>query len=105
MRKLGTNIPPLVNSYMNSSPSMKMLGTAINDEFSDVEETGIMICYTEMYPEKRDRHTMASVSEWLAKVRKRFPKLSSETIDKLKEHRHKRKFAIFERFKRKRDKE
>ena len=99
VRKLGTNIPPLVNSYMNSSPSMKMLGTAINDEFSDVEETGIMICYTEMYPEKRDRHTIASVSEWLTKVKKRFPKLSSETINKLMEHRHKRKNAIFERFK------
>ena len=104
VRRLGTNIPPLVNSYMNSSPSMKMLGTAINDEFSDVEETGIMICYTEMYPEKRDRHTLASVSEWVSRVRKRFPKMSKETVDRLAEHRHKRKFAIFERFKRKRNK-
>ena len=104
VRKLGTNIPPLVNSYMNSSPSMKMLGTAINDEFSDVEETGIMICYTEMYPEKRDRHTLASLSEWHAKVIKRFPKLSSETIEQLKERRHNRKNAIMEKLKRKRNK-
>ena len=104
VRKLGTNIPPLVNSYMNVSPSMKMLGTAINEEFSDVEETGIMVCYSEMYPEKRDRHYLASMTEWMSKVKKRFPKLSGETIDKLQEHRHKRRLAIFERFKRKRNK-
>ena len=105
VRKLGTNIPPLVNSYMNSSPSMKMLGTAINDEFSDVEETGIMVCYNEMYPEKRDRHTLSSVSEWVGKVRKRFPKLNEEAMEKLKERRSSRKTANFERFKRKRNKE
>jgi hypothetical protein len=104
VRRLGTNIPPLVNSYMNSSPSMKMLGTAINDEFSDVEETGIMVCYNEMYPEKRDRHTLASMSAWVDKVRKRFPKLRDEDVDKLKAHRHKRRLAIFERFKRRRNK-
>ena len=105
VRKLGTNIPPLVNSYMNSSPSMKMLGTAINDEFSDVEETGIMICYNEMYPEKRDRHTLSSVTAWVGKVRKRFPKINEETLERLKERRIFRKTAIFERFKRKRNKE
>ena len=104
VRKLGTNIPPLVNSYMNSSPSMKMLGTAINEEFSDVEETGIMVCYSEMYPEKRDRHYMASMAEWVARVRKRFPRLRDEDVDKLKAHRHKRRAAIFERFKRRRNK-
>ena len=55
VRKLGTNIPPLVNSYMNTSPTMKMFGTAVNDEFSDVEETGILVCFNEMYEEKKDR--------------------------------------------------
>ncbi|MBO4418187.1 MAG: GNAT family N-acetyltransferase [Bacteroidales bacterium] len=104
VRKLGTNIPPLVNSYMNSSPSMKMLGTAINDEFSDVEETGIMVCFNEMYPEKRDRHTAASLGQWVRKVRERFPKLSNEAMEQLKAHRHSRKTAIFERFKRRRNK-
>ena len=104
VRKLGTNIPPLVNSYMNSSPSMKMLGTAINEEFSDVEETGIMVCYNEMYPEKRDRHALASMKEWMSRVKKRFPKLRDEDIDKIKDHRHKRRIAIFERFKRNRNK-
>ena len=104
VRKLGTNIPPLVNSYMNSSPSMKMLGTAINDEFSDVEETGIMVCFNEMYPEKRDRHTMASLGEWARRVRRRFPKISNEAMEKLKMRRNNRKNVIFERFKRRKNK-
>lgn len=30
IRKLGYNIPPLVNAYMNLSPTMKLFGTAIN---------------------------------------------------------------------------
>ena len=37
VRKLGYNIPPLVNAYMGLSPTMKMFGTAINDEFGNVE--------------------------------------------------------------------
>ena len=43
IRKLGYNIPPLVNAYMSLSPTMRMFGTAINYEFGDVEETGILI--------------------------------------------------------------
>lgn len=56
VRKLGYNIPPLVNAYMNLSPTMKMFGTAINDEFGDVEETGILITVDEIREEKRARH-------------------------------------------------
>ena len=37
VRKLGYNIPPLVNAYMSLSPTMRMFGTAINDGFGDVE--------------------------------------------------------------------
>ena len=43
IRKLGFNIPPLVNAYMSLSPTMRMFGTAINYGFGDVEETGILI--------------------------------------------------------------
>ena len=43
IRRLGYNIPPLVNAYMGLSPTMKLFGTAINDGFGDVEETGILI--------------------------------------------------------------
>ena len=37
IRKLGYNIPPLVNAYMSLSPTMRMFGTAVNYEFGDVE--------------------------------------------------------------------
>lgn len=56
VRKLGYNIPPLVNAYMGLSPTMKMFGTAINDEFGNVEETGILITVDEIREEKRRRH-------------------------------------------------
>ncbi|MDE5785293.1 MAG: GNAT family N-acetyltransferase [Duncaniella sp.] len=52
----GLNIPPLVNAYMNLSPTMKMFGTAINDEFGDVEESGIFLSIPEITEEKKQRH-------------------------------------------------
>ena len=56
VHKLGVNIPPLVNSYMNMSPTMRSFGAAVNDEFGDVIEAGIMIKFEDMYPEKTARH-------------------------------------------------
>ena len=56
VRKLGYNIPPLVNAYMNLSPTMKLFGTAINYGFGDVEETGILIAIDEILEDKRIRH-------------------------------------------------
>ena len=56
IRKLGYNIPPLVNAYMSLSPTMKLFGTAINYGFGDVEETGILIAMDEIFEEKRVRH-------------------------------------------------
>lgn len=56
VRELGENIPPLINSYMNLSPTMRTFGTAINDHFGYVEETGIMITIDDIYPSKKERH-------------------------------------------------
>lgn len=56
IRAHGLNIPPLVNAYMSLSPTMKMFGTAINDEFGDVEESGIMITLSEVFEAKKSRH-------------------------------------------------
>jgi hypothetical protein len=56
VRKNGEFIPPLVNIYMNLSPSMKTFGTAVNPEFGNVEETGILITIADIYPEKKERH-------------------------------------------------
>ena len=56
IRKLGENIPPLINSYMNISPSMKVFGTVVNPDFGDVEETGILITIDDIYLSKSERY-------------------------------------------------
>ncbi|MEF2644130.1 MAG: GNAT family N-acyltransferase [Paramuribaculum sp.] len=56
IRANGINIPPLVNAYMSLSPTMRVFGTAINDEFGDVEETGIFLAISEILEEKKQRH-------------------------------------------------
>ena len=56
VRKTGFNIPPLVNAYMGLSPTMRVFGTAVNHEFGEVEETGILIAVDEILEEKRMRH-------------------------------------------------
>jgi hypothetical protein len=56
VRALGENIPPLINSYMNLSATMKCFGTAPNQHFGNVEETGILITINDIYDIKKDRH-------------------------------------------------
>ena len=56
LRDRDTNVPPLINAYMNLSPTMRMFGTAINREFGDVEESGIFITLAEVFEEKKRRH-------------------------------------------------
>ena len=63
IRKMGYNIPPLVNAYMGLSPTMKLFGTAINYGFGDVEETGILIAVDEILEEKRVRHIDSYVKQ------------------------------------------
>ena len=63
VRRLGYDIPPLVNAYMSLSPTMKLFGTAINYGFGDVEETGILITVNEILEEKRIRHVESFIRE------------------------------------------
>ena len=63
VRSFGYNIPPLVNAYMNLSPTMRMFGTAVNDEFGDVEETGILIAVDEILEDKYVRHIQSFIEE------------------------------------------
>ncbi len=75
--KRGVSIPPLVNTYMNLSPTMVYYGTGVNDEFGDVLDSGIMITFDELYPEKRERHAESFRKLGLRKIRallKRFQK-------------------------------
>ena len=56
VRHYGEQIPPLINAYANLSSTMKVFGTSVNPHFGNVEETGILIRVTDIYPEKKERH-------------------------------------------------
>lgn len=56
VRQYGENVPPLINAYMNLSPSMKTFGTSKNKEFGEVLETGIIVTIEDIYSIKVDRH-------------------------------------------------
>ena len=73
VRKLGVNIPPLVNSYMNLSPTMKMFGGGINHEFSEAEETCILVTFDDIYDAKKARHVDSFIKEKIAEIQERFP--------------------------------
>lgn len=56
IRNFDENIPPLINAYMGLSPTMKVFDTAMNPDFGNVEETGILITISELYKQKIERH-------------------------------------------------
>lgn len=64
----GEHIPPLINSYMNLSPSMKVFGTAVNYGFGGVEETGILVSINDIYPEKIERY-ITPIRNWVHRIR------------------------------------
>lgn len=63
IREHGAKIPPLINAYMNLSPTMKTFGTAINEHFGNVEETGMLITIEDIYPDKIERHLIYDKNE------------------------------------------
>jgi hypothetical protein len=56
VRERSEFVPPLINIYMNLSPSMKTFGTALNSDFGNVEETGILVTIHDIFEEKKERH-------------------------------------------------
>ncbi|MBO4917573.1 MAG: GNAT family N-acetyltransferase [Bacteroidales bacterium] len=83
IHSLGTSIPPLVNAYMNTSPEIKFFGTAINDEFGDVEETGILVDFDEMYLEKKARHVESYIKQKVGWIKQRFPHFGDKHAEKI----------------------
>jgi hypothetical protein len=63
VRAFGENIPPLINAYMNLSPSLKTFGTVINPSFGEVEETAILITTNDLYKQKVERHIASYVPQ------------------------------------------
>ncbi|MCP4457218.1 MAG: GNAT family N-acetyltransferase [Cytophagales bacterium] len=56
LKEHGEWIPPLINIYMNLSPTMMTFGTARNPDFGDVEETGVLVTLADIHQEITDRH-------------------------------------------------
>jgi hypothetical protein len=67
VRARGEVIPPLINAYVNLSPTMRCFGTVLNDSFGEVEETAIMVTIADIFPAKTERH-FKSYMEWKKKV-------------------------------------
>ena len=92
IRKFNEHIPPLVNAYMNLSPSMRVFDTVINSDFGDVEETGILLIVPDIYPEKKERYMRWE--GWRRNLRARreeFRIAWIDHLDRVKKRRAKRK--------------
>ncbi|MDR2836381.1 MAG: GNAT family N-acetyltransferase [Bacteroidales bacterium] len=59
LKKYDEKIPPLINAYINLSKTIITFGTVENDEFGDVEETGILINIAEIFSSAKDRHVLS----------------------------------------------
>jgi hypothetical protein len=57
------NVPPLINSYMNLSPTMKVFGTVTNPDFGSVEETGLLITIDDIHPDKTRRYLEGNIPD------------------------------------------
>ena len=63
VHKFGLTIPPMVNAYLGLSPTMKIFGTAVNYDFGNVEETGLLIAIDELQDSTRMRYIESFVKE------------------------------------------
>ena len=104
VRRLGVNIPPLVNSYMSLSPTMKTFGGGINHEFSEAEETCILIAFDEIYEAKKARHIDSFIAEKVRRIGQRFPlfveNMGEELTDMIARKRARIQFKLAEKQKR-----
>jgi hypothetical protein len=51
-RKRGYYIPPILNTYINLSSRFRFYGSAVNDEFGDVIEMGLLVAFADIQPER-----------------------------------------------------
>ncbi|MBQ6776699.1 MAG: GNAT family N-acetyltransferase [Paludibacteraceae bacterium] len=56
IRARGTVIPPMFSAYLNVTGTLESFGNAINDELSDVFETGILVKVDDINEDKYDRY-------------------------------------------------
>lgn len=56
VRERGCTVPPLINAYMNLTPTMRSFGTCPNHHLVGTTDTGILITLNDIFPEKRHRY-------------------------------------------------
>ena len=56
VRALDSVVPAMINAYMTLSPTMRSFGTAINTEFGNTDETGLLLTLNDIVPEKKKRY-------------------------------------------------
>lgn len=56
VRERGCTVPPLINAYMNLTPTMRSFGTCPNHHLVGTTDTGILITLNDLFPEKRRRY-------------------------------------------------
>lgn len=59
IRDLGFRIPPMLNSYISLSPTMKFFGFSECHDLVGATEGGILINFHDVFPDKRERHINA----------------------------------------------
>ena len=64
VREQGTVIPPMFSAYLNLTNELQYFGTAIEETFSSVYDSGIMVDLNAVYPEKKERYINPYV-QWL----------------------------------------
>ena len=64
VREQGTVIPPMFSAYLNITNDLLYFGTAIEETFSNVYDSGIMIDLETVYPEKKERYITPYI-QWL----------------------------------------
>jgi len=64
VREQGTVIPPMFSAYLNITNDLQYFGTAIEETFSNVYDSGIMIDLETVYPEKKERYITPYI-QWL----------------------------------------
>ena len=105
VRSFGANIPPLVNSYINTSATVKVFGTAPCYDLSDAMETAILVCFDEMYEDKRDRHVQAFLKDRIKRISMRFPHIGGDVASKAVSRFNVIREKAFKRFKSRHSKE
>ena len=77
---------------------MMCFGTSVNDELENTYETGILVCFNDMYEDKRRRHVDSFLKYRCDKARKRFPDLLPDFEEKLKARWETRRLRPWKKF-------